>query len=164
MSAIAASRGKRKLDFDSQCFKGKTMFLDLAGYHRTPEIEHELTERGATIEHFFHRGVKYLVTNRPKKEGQSTPSPHTPGTAHSVGKSSWSQLVSPMTDSRLGTDKRSTQQPPIYRSRAQKILQMSLEVRLWVYSYMKPTMPSLDKLISTPTDNKWQDLQTNHVT
>ena len=129
---IAASRGKRKLDFDSQRFKGKTMFLDLAGYRRTPEIEHELTERGATIEKFFHRGVKYLVTNRSKKEGQSTPSPHTPGTAHSVGKSSWSQLVSPMTDSPSGTDMRSKQQPPAYQTRAQKLLQMSLEVRLCV--------------------------------
>lgn len=133
---MAASRGKRKLDFDSQRFKGKTMFLDLAGYRRTPEIERELTERGATIEKFFHRGVKYLVTNRPKEgqKSQSTPSPRTPGTTHSVGKSSWSQLVSPMTESPSGMDMRLKQQPPAYQTRAQKLLQMSLEVRLGVLS------------------------------
>ena len=45
-SVIATSRGRRKLDFDTQRFKGKTMFLDLAGYRRISEIEYELTERG----------------------------------------------------------------------------------------------------------------------
>lgn len=129
-SVMATSRGRRKLDFDAQRFKGKTMFLDLAGYRRISEIEYELTERGATIEKFFHRGVRYLVTNRPNKEGQksqSTPSPHTPGTAQSVGKSSLSQLMSPQTDSPVGAESR-MKQPPAYQTRAQKMLQMSLEV------------------------------------
>ena len=46
----AASRGKRKLDFNEHRFRGKLMFLDLAGYRRAAEIERELEDRGAVRE------------------------------------------------------------------------------------------------------------------
>ena len=58
---------------------------------------------------------------------KSTPSSSTPSTMRSVGKSSWSQLVS---DCPSDMDMRL--KPPIYQSRAQKMLHMSLEVCLCV--------------------------------
>lgn len=40
-------RGKRKLQFDPQPFRGKTIFLDLPGYKHVKELEQQLTARGA---------------------------------------------------------------------------------------------------------------------
>ncbi len=58
-------------------------FLDLPGHKCLEAISNKLTQRGATVEKCFHRGVKYLVTNRHKtgnKMGMAcmTPSPDTP--------------------------------------------------------------------------------------
>lgn len=39
--------GKRKLDFGSQRFRGKTFFLDLRGYRQAHYVETELLQRGA---------------------------------------------------------------------------------------------------------------------
>ena len=86
-----ATRGRRKLDFTSQRFRGKVFFLDLAGSKQAGKVEKELTQRGATVEKFFNRGVKYLITNRGKgappgsTTSPSTPSPQTPGSTPSSG-------------------------------------------------------------------------------
>jgi len=46
--------------------RGKVFFLDLPRYKHLEAVEKKLVQRGATVESFFHRGVKYLVTNRHK--------------------------------------------------------------------------------------------------
>lgn len=77
----AVSSGKRRLDFEdgSRALKNKTFFLDLPGHKNLGQLEKQLTMRGGKIEKFFHRGVKYLITNRCRDESRSTPSPLTPG-------------------------------------------------------------------------------------
>ena len=104
------TRGKRKLNFstatsssknsDLLFFRGKKLFLDLPGYNKIDQIEHELTQRGGTVERRFHSGVKYLITNRPRGgakgagsqlDSPSTPSPCTPASrASSRGLSKFS--------------------------------------------------------------------------
>lgn len=102
-SVSQQTRGKRKLDFDRDlyAFAGKTLFFDLPGYKHTDKLEYEVTQRGGAVVKFFQRGVKYLVTNRPRNEKKSsqspsTPSPHTPGTNGSKGVS---QVLSPAVES-----------------------------------------------------------------
>ena len=50
----------------SKPLRGKVFFLDLPRYKHLDAVEKKLVQRGATVESFFHRGVKYLVTNRHK--------------------------------------------------------------------------------------------------
>ena len=101
LPSAPVTRGKRKLNFstststtsstkssDMYFFRGKKFFLDLPGYNKIDQIEYELTERGGTVERRFHRGVKYLISNRQKGgrtgargsqvDSPSTPSPNTP--------------------------------------------------------------------------------------
>ena len=45
-SSLPGQSGRRKLDFGSQQFRGKSFFLDLSGYRHSTEVERELVARG----------------------------------------------------------------------------------------------------------------------
>eukprot|EP00731_Ephydatia_muelleri_P032935 Em0024g479a len=127
--AAQQERSRRKLDFGTQRFKGKTFYLDLPRYAKVEELKEELIQRGATLEEFFHREVKYLVTQRNKRKeeggGKSDPStlsPATPGTTRSVQISPFSWMDSPGSVDSISGKKLAT-----YETRAQKMMRMAQE-------------------------------------
>jgi hypothetical protein len=91
-----SSTTRRKLNFDEcQRFKGKRFFLDLSGYRRAKEIEKELATRGATVESFFDKSIRYLITNKSKEDIHKAISPNTGQSPRTPSTGGLSQLISP---------------------------------------------------------------------
>ena len=126
----STSKGKKTGQLTSRDFnplRGKVFFLDLPGHKCLNAIECKLIERGATIEKFFHRGVRYLVTNRhktAKKMGLScmTPSPDTPESG--VGGNGNFGVPSPFSNSSDSVKAKSV--PVAHGTRAAKMLAASV--------------------------------------
>ncbi len=62
----ARGGGKCKLDFskDSQRLRGKVFYFDQKSLEG---VQREIVQRGGVVDNYFHRKVRYLVTNWHKK-------------------------------------------------------------------------------------------------
>lgn len=67
-------KGKRKLDFPLKGpLTGKSFYLDLKGDRHSSQLKKAILELGGAIEEFFHKDVKYLVTNRKDVDNGKSP-------------------------------------------------------------------------------------------
>ncbi len=111
--------------------RGKVFFLDLPGYKHTDTIERKLVQRGATVDTFFHSGVKYLVTYRHNllsgRKGGATPTT-SQSSSKSLGTGGQLGVPSPSSDS-----SKSKSVPVAYGTRAAKMLAASVSLRVRKY-------------------------------
>ena len=102
-------------------------FFDLHGLTSLKGVQREIEQRGGKVENYFHRGVRYLVTDRHKKNKKSvgcspsTLSPDTPEGALNGRGSAAAIGGSPFSNSPVEGAKVNKAVPVAYCTRAAKI-------------------------------------------